>query len=320
MNFRFKRPFIFILCGLLVFITHVYCAGRQTVGAPVKEPPRAMWVWDVKIAQDKDATERLINFCKQKNINLLFYTAYNPKANLAAGYRKFNRLLHENNISVHALAGDPRWALEKYHNRCLEWVKSCLEFNNDSKSPERFDGIHSDVEPYLVGKQWEADNKGVLIQYIQMNKNMSEYIKQSGQQVTLAADVPFWYDDDVNMWVEYNNKISPANYHILDIMDEIAVMDYRNFAEGENGSITLARNEIGYAGRINKKVYIGQETQDNLTPDYITFAGTDVGYMEGQIQKLVSAYINNPGFAGIAMHHYISYKRFLRKNEEVASE
>jgi hypothetical protein len=245
---------------------------------------------------------------------MLFYTAYNVKGGIIEDYRRFNAKAHKKGISVHALAGDPRWALEKYHSRPLGWLQDVLTFNSTSSGDERFDGAHLDVEPYLLGKMWEEDNKGILIQQIEMYRKARELIDQDVSPTTLAADLPFWYDDDVSMWVEYRQRLSPANYHILDIVDQIAIMDYRNFASGENGSILLAKNEISYADGVGKKVYIGQETGKNLNPEYITFGGTNIDYMESQIKKLTTVYINNQSFAGIAIHHYISYKRLLRES------
>lgn len=318
MDFKMHKPFLSILCvffsAIIISGSATFCGGIFAAVQEKPEPARAMWVWDVKIFQDEEATGRLLNFCRGKNINTLFYTAYKVIGNLQADYRSFNRQAHGRGISVHALAGDPRWAVEKYHHRFLEWVSEILQFNSTAAADERFDAIHSDVEPYLMGKMWEQDHQALLVQYINMNEKGRGFISQAGHKIIFAADVPFWYDDDTTMWVEWKQKVSPANYHILDIVDQIAIMDYRNFAEGENGSILLAKNEILYADRIGKKVYIGQETTKNLNPEYITFGGTSIDYMEQEIRKLVRIYINNPSFAGIAMHHYVSYKRLLRES------
>ena len=303
-----KRISLFILLGFFICLKPAF--------AEIKEPPRSMWVWDVKIFQDDAATERLLNFCKEKNIGTLFYTAYKVSGNIAADYRKFNKLAHKNKILVHALAGDPRWTLERYHSRFLEWVEDVLEFNRTSSGDEKFDAIHSDVEPYLLGKAWDMDHKSVLVQHFDMYKKAKDLIVKNGPATILVADIPFWYDDDVTMWVEWHKKISPACYHILDVVDRVAVMDYRNFSEGENGSILLVKNEIFYADGIGKKVYIGQETAKNMTPEYISFGNGTVSHMENQIKKIVDAYISHPSFAGIAMHHYISYKRLFNENLE----
>lgn len=312
-----KKIFLLILLGFLFFAVPVLvlATGPSAHDPHPKEPPRAMWVWDVKIFQDEEAIGRLLDFCSQRNINMLFYTAYKVTGNnIEKDYRRFNKQAHKRGVSVQALAGDPRWAMEKYHHRFLEWANDVIKFNKASSPEERFDGLHADVEPYLLGKLWEENSKVVLTQYLDVSKKVKDFITASGSEILFVADVPFWYDDDATLWVEWQKKFSPANYHLLDIIDMIVVMDYRNFAQGDNGSILLAKNEVDYAASIGKKVYIGQETGKNLKPEYITFGGTNTDYMEKEIKKLVDTYINNPGFAGIAMHHYISYKRLLRES------
>ena len=309
-----KATFLLILLGFFLL-----GAGFKPVPTVIRatEPQRAMWVWDVKIFQDEEASERLFDFCKKYNINSLFYTAYKVTGiNIEKDYKRFNKQAHKRGISVQALAGDPRWAVEKYHHRFIEWANDVLEFNKKSSADEIFDGLHADVEPYLLGRAWEENNKGMLIQYLDSAKKVKDFINNSGSNILFVADTPFWYDDDATMWVEWRKKVSPANYHLLDIIDMIAIMDYRNFVHGDNGSILLAKNETDYAASIGKKLYIGQETGKNLQPDYITFGGTNADCMEKEIKKLVNAYIDNPGFAGIAIHHYISYKRLLRESGE----
>jgi len=272
-----------------------------------------MWVWDVKIAADDEATERLLDFCQDKNIDLLFLTAYNVSGKMTPVYQKFNSEACQRGIRVHALAGDPRWALEKFHDRALDWAEAVLIFNARSKPEERFDALHTDVEPYLFKKAWEQDKSQILKEYLCMNEKIVQLVRKKKAEIKVFADIPFWYDDDPQMWVEWKGKYAPPSYHILDTIDAIVIMDYRNFAEGENGSICLAKNEIEYASKIGKQVYIGQETKKNLYPEYITFATTSAASMEEEIGKLVDTYIDSPGFEGIAIHHYLSYKRLLRK-------
>jgi len=318
-----KRISLFILLGVLFCVIFNMGSGSSAVmGSGLKpdpitlgEPPRAMWVWDAKIFQYEDASGRLLKFCNKWNIGTIFYTAYKVTGiNTENDYRRFNAQAHKRGILVHALAGDPRWGLEKYHHRFLGWANDVLEFNRKARPQERFDGLHADVEPYLLGKMWEQSKSKMLIEYLEACSKVRELIKEQQTGIIFAVDLPFWYDDDTDMWVEWRNKMSPANYHALDIVDEIAIMDYRNFAQGENGSILLAKNEIDYASGIGKKAYIGQETIKELQPEYIKFGVKDADYMEREIKKLVNVYIDKPGFKGIAMHHYISYKKLLKKS------
>jgi hypothetical protein len=277
------------------------------------EPPRAMWVWDVKISASGEATKRLLDFCKAKNIKHIYLTAYNFNEQNTRNFRIFNQLAHNDGFSVHALAGDPRWGLERYHQQALRWVEDILSFNRASKASERFDGIQNDTEVYLLGKVWEENKERLLKEYLDLNRKVVELraIEEAG--IIYACDIPFWYDDDPSMAVSWNGATKPPSFHLLDTIDSITIMDYRNFTDGPNGSIILAKKEIEYAASVKKKVCIGQETKENLYPEYITFGGFTEQAMEEQIKKLVEAYIGNPAFAGIAMHHYLSYRRLVEK-------
>lgn len=280
-----------------------------------EEPPRAMWVWDVKIAGSQEASLRLVDFCISRRINLLYLSAFAFSDNARKAYRSFNTLAHKNGIKVHALAGDPRWCIEKYHKQPIKWARNVLDFNKESQPHERFDGIHSDAEPYVLGKVWEVEKQMLLKWYLDLNQKIMDLIDVEEARITFAADIPFWYDDDASMQVEWHGAVKPPSYHVLDTIDEITVMDYRNFAEGPNGSITLVKYEMEYAGKLGKKVYIGQETKKDVYPEYTSFGTLTEGLMESEIKKLAGAYTGHPAFGGIAIHHYRSYKRLINKGK-----
>ncbi|MDD5449309.1 MAG: hypothetical protein PHO42_01750 [Candidatus Omnitrophica bacterium] len=279
----------------------------------IVEPPRAMWVWDVNIPQSKDATKKIIEFCKSRNINRLYLSASNFGEQNARNYRLFNQAAHASGIFTHALAGDPRWGLERYHQQSLRWVEEVLSFNRASRPAERFDGIQNDTEIYLLGKPWEDSKEQVLKEYLDLNKKITELRTIEESEITYACDIPFWYDDDPTLIVNWNGKTQPPSFHILDTADSATIMDYRNFAEGPNGSIALAKKEVEYAASVNKKVYIGQETNEGVYPEYLSFAGMDEAAMETEIHKLAAAYAGNKGFGGIAIHHYESYLKLVEK-------
>jgi len=299
--------FILIITGGIVLSPHNFLYAQ--------EPPRAMWVWDAKISTSSEASRRLIDFCKSKNIGLLYLSAFNFNESAKVSYRSFNALAHENGIKVHALAGDPRWCIEKYHKQPVGWVKDILEFNRQSRKGERFDGIHSDAEPYVLGKIWEQNKKVLLKWYLDLHRKIKDHLEIEEEDMVFGVDIPFWYDDDASMKVEWGGVVKPASFHLLDTIDTVTVMDYRNFAEGPNGSIALARFEVEYADKLKKKVYIGQETKDDVYPEYITFGAMDERRMEEEISKLVGAYMAYPSFAGIAIHHYRSYRKLLNKEK-----
>jgi hypothetical protein len=273
-----------------------------------------MWVWDVTVPMSPEASQKLVDFCSAKNIDLLYLAAFAFNERRAMAYRSFNALAHKHNIKVHALAGDPRWCMEKYHRQPLAWVAKVLEYNKQTLPEERFDGVHIDAEPYTLGKPWEQQHQLLLQWYLDLNQKLADLVATEGNGIILGADIPFWYDDDISMTVEWRGSLKPASHHVLDVIDAITIMDYRNFAEGPNGSIELARREIEYADKVGKKVYIGQETKTDVYPEYVTFGNLDEVVMKREVKKLIETYRKHPSFAGIAIHHYHSYRRMI--NEE----
>lgn len=290
-----------------------FCCPTSITAQDFIEPPRAMWVWDVNIPPSKDATKKVLEFCKSRNINRLYVSASNFSEQNVRNYRLFNQLAHASGIFIHALAGDPRWGLERYHQQPLRWVEEVLSFNRAVRAAERFDGLQNNTEVYLLGKPWEQNREKVLKESLDLNRKIVELRQIEEADIIYACDIPFWYDDDPSLLVNWNGKTQPPSFHILDTVDFVTIMDYRNFADGPNGSIALAKKEIEYADSISKKVYIGQETKEGLYPEYITFGGMSEQNMESQVKKLVEAYIRNPSFAGIAIHHYNSYRKLVEK-------
>jgi len=300
-------------CKLSLVLSIIVFIATSACSRDVKEPARAMWVWDTRIpASDKEQQE-LFKFCKAKNVNRLYLAAQNFNRQSSQKYRRFNRRAHKKGIYVHALGGDPRWAFERYHKQGLRWVQSILTFNRDSRQTERFDGIQNSTLVYFLGKPWEQNKKGIVIGYLELSRKIKGLIGIEEIDIAYGCDVPFWFDEDPALVVHWNNRVKPSSFHILDICDSATIMDYRNFAVGPNGSIELVKDEIRYADSVNKKIYIGQETTGNQYPVHVSFSEMSEEEMEGQIKEIVKAYSGNSSFAGISMHNYASYKKLIEK-------
>lgn len=275
----------------------------------VSQAPLAMWVWEFRIARVAEARNTLFDFCEKNGIGLLYFAAFSVTGPDEADYRVLNREAHARHIQIHALNGDPRWGLLPYHQRTMDWITQIHDFNRRVAATERFDGVHLDVEPYALGKPWEEKHAFILAQWLEMNQKA----KTAVSAMHYGLDIPFWYDDDPTMSIPWRGVTKPASFHALDHADSIAVMDYRNFTQGDNGSIRLVRNEMEYAEAIGKRVWVGQETQAELEPSYVTFAEVGWKVMQEEMAKIVQAYSHSPAFAGIAVHHYVSFKKLLKR-------
>lgn len=276
--------------------------------------PHAMWVWDARLIMDSANRSHLIQFCRSHRVGTLYLSAYDLRSPMDEHYREFNRLAHRAGLQVHALAGDPRWGKPQYHRVPMEWIESVLQFNAAAGEEQRFDGIHTDVEVYLLSKSWKENPAALLGGYLDLNAKMASRIREQPQPVHLGVDLPFWFDDDTAYRILWHGQVKVPTQHVMDTVDSITVMAYRNFAEGDDGTVHLVSLEMDYGDRIGKKVTIGQETQENLYPPYVTFGGTSCKSLKGEMVKMEKVLSPRPSFGGFAIHHYESYKKLCSDN------
>lgn len=290
-----------LLCRLLL--------GGPPASADPGSVPLAMWVWDARIVTTADSRTRLLDFCRKHKVGTLYLSAYDLRAPMDDAYREFNRQAHRAGMSVQALAGDPRWGSPRYHNVPMEWVEQVIRFNRGGAARERFDGLHADIEVYLLSKSWKEHPEILLGGYFDLNAKIMQRLRAGdGEGLSYVVDIPFWFDDDASYRIQWNGVVKVPAQHILDTVDGVTVMAYRNFAEGNDGTIYLVSKELRYAEEVGKRVVVGQETQKNLYPAYVTFGGTSCREMNREMEKIEWAVGHRPSFGGFAIHHYESYR------------
>jgi len=244
---------------------------------PEKEPGtrssvhRGMWVWNTKELLGQDVEQlRLAAFCKQTGITEIFLQLpYEiaekdgkkevlwDKAEVASLLSR----LHSARIKVHALDGDPRFALRQWHSHVLATIRSVIQFNGSVRPEERFDGIRYDNEPYLLPGFAGVQKEAIIEQYLELLRSSKELAGPAGLE--FGVDIPFWFDQKNEFFepiAQVRNR--PLTEHILDIVDNIGIMDYRTDAYGADGVIAHAIGELAYASAKGKKVFIGLETTD----------------------------------------------------------
>jgi hypothetical protein len=88
-----------------------------------------------------------------------------------------------------------------------------------------------------------------------------EILRRDGSGIVYGVDIPFWFDEGENPYdVMYRSVRKNVVTHLLEIVDNIGIMDYRNFASGMDGIVWHGAGEIEAANKLGKKVYIGVET------------------------------------------------------------
>ena len=306
MNYKI---FLSVFIILALIINEFYYAQNK----------RAMWVWNSSnevnniVNNIGEYRKLLFEFCNsphgnpQKKITHLFLGCSGAIYSYQNMLRNFLSEASDSGISVEYLDGDPSWATYKQTNG-IERINKIVEFNENSTSDkEKFKGIQFDVEPYLLIKErgyqspyWDVEKMSVWNSYVNYVDSCKKIIENSDSSLLFGIAIPRWYENQVGL-VELERLQEKVDY--------VAIMDYN-----ENAVVIIndAENEIKNAGVLNKKVWIGVETQE-ISPETVSFFEEGNSFMESQLDSTFSVYGNNEIFLGFAIHAY-KYYRNLNEN------
>lgn len=250
--------------------------------------PRAMWLWDPD-PQLMDLTRRqqFLDFCARENIGVVWMQVstqpVEPASQPASGARVLNQAAewrsliadaHARHIKIEALDGDPKYALKFFHHTPLAVVDAIIEFNAQVKKDERFDGIHFDNEPYLL-KGWRdpVAREAILRDFLELNVEIQRRVRKRSD-MEYGIDIPFWWQyTDARTGrphgdVAFNGKRQAASYHVIELLDNIGVMNYRNFASGNDGLVAHGRDLLVFADKArHARVRMGVETSRSTPVD-----------------------------------------------------
>jgi hypothetical protein len=275
---------------------------------------KAVWVWDFyEAASDSNQITKLLQFLNEQDINLLFIGTRRTLPDQPATYEELIRRAHEEGIRVFALVGRSEWALEGHHREALAELQQVLSFNA-SRPASAFDGIQYDIEPHTL-PEYKTKRGSVNYQYLQVLKKIAGAIDASGDPMEFNAAIPCWYATGENpVIVETGGERKALSYFVLDIVDTVSLMAYRDTAERQ---IRASLAEADYAAKLGKKIYIGAETSPpngSTIPNEITYFNKGSYYLNQQIQAIIYFYSNHAGFGGIAIHNYPMYRALMQSN------
>ncbi len=270
------RNTLLITCSLILATPKVYAAAH------FEQPSsKALWVWDThSLVDDPSKWGDFFQFCEKKKISHLWIQILLTQPNHPVDgvetaqqvasqnlFRQFNQTAHKKGFQVEALDGAPEYALEGNHPEALNVVRTIIDFNQHSAAAERFDGIHFDIEPYLlVGWHDPERRTEILTEYLDLLMETKTLMgHQSGLRLTV--DIPYWWHQKEpkigipNAEVMFHGSLKAVTFHVIDLVDCIAIMDYRNHADGGDGIIAHGKEIIEYANKTHgARVYLAIET------------------------------------------------------------
>ena len=105
--------------------------------------------------------------------------------------------------------------------------------------------------------------------YLAFLRKAKTVLHEKAPHLSLAVDTPFWWDKD-EFALEFEGQRKRFNEHVQDLTDFIVIMSYRCSAKKV---LSISEDEMRYAGRIGKVVFLSLETiQLQRDPD-ISFWG-----------------------------------------------
>lgn len=314
-----RRAGGWLLAALLAVIASA-AAQTPESRADGGHAPRAVWIWEADayaMLTAPQVADEALAFLQRKRIGTLYLyaDAYQERHLLVQQperYRGLIRAAHARGIRVYALLGSwylhtERYVLPRQQYKAVAMLQRVLDYNAAAAPDARFDGVNYDIEPHMLDAWNETTRPRLLRGFLDMTAAMMEARRKSGQVLPVGPAMPFWWD---GISLEWRGARKPVSEHVIDLTDYVALMDYRNFAEGRDSILSHAASEMAYADHVGKRVVIGLEFNPG-EPAKLSFHGMDEAAFEAEAGKVEASYRGRPAFAGFVFHHYEGYRRFV---------
>ena len=254
--------------------------------APSRPEHLATWLWNTRaLLADSTHRDTLLDALAREGFDRVFLQLPDPPGQRgvpgeitidAATLRPLMAAFTRRGMEVYALDGYARYALPEFHDGVLRTVDHVIRYNSESKQSERFIGIRYDIEPYILPAFHGPDREQVVRQLLNLTARSAERARAAG--LAYGVDIPFWYDapDEATserVILEWNGVRKPLNEHLIDLVDDVSIMDYRTMAYGADGTIRHATGELTYAAQQGKPVFIGLETSELPDEVLLEFRG-----------------------------------------------
>jgi len=272
---------------------------------------RAIWIWEeetFRLLDEPGWRDEVLGRLSEDGFNTLYLYAdeWKGRTPIADEPGKYATLIgeaHERGYRVEALLGSAylqtnRYVLPDMRDAARAMIERVLDYNRGRSPRETFDAIQLDIEPYTLN-EWKADRQAVVEHFVDASREWRMLAKDGEQSIEIGAAIPFWFDRV--QWRDDSLAVA-----LLESFDYVALMDYRDRAEGRDGIVEHARFEVATAEHLGRGVIVGVET-DEADLDKLTFAEEGRGYMDAELAKVRAELGASGGFRGTAVHHLRSY-------------
>ncbi len=258
----------------------------QPASEPTAVAHKATWVWTTRdLLADSAHSTRLIEFLSGQGIDRVFLqlpgvpdrqSLPGELAVDAAAMAPLIARFTSHGIKVYALDGFARYALPEYHAGVLKTIDHVVQYNRTVGAGERFIGVRYDIEPYILPAFHGPGRDSLIHGLLDITARSAERARAGN--LLYGADIPFWYDapNDVTgepVTAVYRGARKLLSEHVIELVDDVSIMDYRTTGYGADGTIRHAGAELAYAAGQNKTVFIGLETFDLPDEELFEFRG-----------------------------------------------
>jgi hypothetical protein len=214
-----------------------------------------------------------------------------------------------------------QWADPDYRYLPLQVMDYVGAYNGQSTLEERLDGVQFDIEFYNRDS-FKDDKRQGIEEFLETASQLQDRLvelRKTSPSLQLGFAIPYWFDNENGNLpsVGFNGEDKPVGYHLMDVLNQseggyVVLMDYRDRADGKNGSIEQAENEVGYAERQakNVQVIIGQLTNDTK-PASTTFYDDGKDKLYAALSQLQGRFGESPNYGGLAVHDLRSFKKMV---------
>lgn len=308
----------FVLAVLLSLSGLCHAAQVSDLGSP-RPGPRAIWTWEAEsyaMLESEGVATNSLAFLRSRSIGTvyLYADAWHGRNLISAQpqlYRRLLRRMHDAGLRVFALLGSGDLHTERYvlpgeRASAVAMLERVLDYNAAVAPAERFDGVNLDIEPHILN-EWSTRKMELLTGFLDMSEALMRTKALSGQALAVGPAIPFWLD---GIELEWKGRRKAVSQHVQDLYDYVALMDYRDHADGADGIVSHALDELHYGERIGRPVLIGVETSPNDIQK-VSFHHLVEADLERELAATSASVGRMRSFGGYVIHHYAAYRRWL---------
>jgi hypothetical protein len=263
----------------ILVVAATLLVGGAPGGAAATRNTRAMWLWTTADPAS------VVEWATAHGVHEIL--AHVPPRPDLAWARDLRARSAAAGIKLSALGGDPAWVRD--HAAALAWLRTV-------DGTGLFDAVHVDVEPHAL-PAWRSDQVGTAKAYLSLLAKLA-----AATALPLEADVAFWYGQIV--WSKRTNLAT----EILARVDAVTVMSYRDTATGPNSILDVGADFLRRGAAAGRPVRLGAETMRLADCAYCTFAEVGTASLDAALTAVDAAGAGFPAYAGIAVHHYDSWR------------